>query len=149
LAIIIGNQIILPHATWEKFIARREDIKRLTPDEIPVEIDNIIVKVVKIYNTHIIKLSSHDTSMYLKSSTILFLFKLDRCVEHIYSEICQYTYVVNEKFRYFVTYLHQNCNNKRDAVNILRKIYDKSSLIDCELIVYTLNNIVYDAFHEK
>jgi len=62
------------------------------------------------------------------------------------------TYVVNEKFRYFVTYLHQNCiNNKRDAVNILRKIYVifKSSLIDCELIVHDLNNIVYNAFHEK
>jgi len=60
--------------------------------------------------------------------------------------------VVNEKFRYFVTYLHQNCiNNKRDAVNILCKIYVifKSSLIDCKLIAYDLDNIVYDAFHEK
>jgi len=88
--------------------------------------------------------------MYLKPSTILFLFKLDRCIEHAYSEICQYTYAVNETFRYFVTYLHQNyINNKRDAVNILRKIYDKSSLIDCELITYALDNIVYDAFHGK
>jgi len=85
-----GNRIILPHATWEKFIARREDIERLTLDGIPVEIDNIIVKVAKMYNTHIVKLSSHDTSIYLKLSTILFLFKLDRWVEHAYSEICQW-----------------------------------------------------------
>jgi len=45
-----GNRIILPHATLEKFIARREDIERFTPDGIPVEIDNIIVKVAKMYN---------------------------------------------------------------------------------------------------
>jgi len=55
-----------------------------------METDNIIVKVVKMYNTHIVKLSSYNTFTYLKPSTILFLFKLDRCVEHAYSEICQY-----------------------------------------------------------
>jgi len=43
--------MILPHAALEKFIARREDIERLTPNGIPVEIDNIIVKIVKMYNT--------------------------------------------------------------------------------------------------
>jgi len=42
---------------------------------------------------------------------------------------------VSEKFKYFVTYLRQNCtNNKYDAINILRKIYDKNLYIKCELI---------------
>jgi len=35
------------------------------------------------------------------------------------------------------------------TANILRKIYDKNSHIECELIAYALNNIVYDALHEK
>jgi len=56
----------------------------------------------------------------------------------------------SEKFKQFVTYLRQNCiTNKYDAANILRKIYDKNSLIDCELVAYALNNIVHNALYDK
>jgi len=58
--------------------------------------------------------------------------------------------MVSEKFKQFVTYLRQNCvTNKCDATNILRKIYDTESNIECELIAYILDNIVNDALHEK
>jgi len=57
---------------------------------------------------------------------------------------------VSEKFKQFVTYLRRNCiTNKCDAANILRKIYDTESNIECKLIAYASDNIVYDAFHEK
>jgi len=56
----------------------------------------------------------------------------------------------NKKYKQFVIYLRQNCiTNKCDAANILRKIYDKNSLIDCELIAYALNNIVHNALYDK
>jgi len=59
-------------------------------------------------------------------------------------------YIVSEKFKHFVTYLRQNCvTNKCDAANILRKIYDTKSDIECELIAYTSDNIMYNALHEK
>jgi len=68
----------------------------------------------------------------------------------VYFELCKNTYVVNEKFKQFITYLRQNCiANRFDAANILRKIYDTESNIKCELIVYALDNIVDDALHEK
>jgi len=58
--------------------------------------------------------------------------------------------MVSEKFKQFVTYLRRNCvTNKCDAANILRKIYDAKSNIECELIAYALDNIVDDALHEK
>jgi len=58
--------------------------------------------------------------------------------------------MVSEKFKHFVTYLRRNyIIDKCDAANILRKIYDIESNIEYELITYALNNIVYDAFHEK
>jgi len=42
-----------------------------------------------------------------------------------------------------VTYLRQNCITiKCNATNILRKIHDKNSPIDCELIAYALSNII-------
>jgi len=58
--------------------------------------------------------------------------------------------MVSEKFKHFVSYLRRNCvTNKCDVANILRKIYDKNSHVECELIAYALDNIVYDALHEK
>ena len=49
-----------------------------------------------------------------------------------------------------MTHLRQNCiNNKSDAVNTLRRIYDKNSYIECEFIVYAVDDIVYNALHEK
>jgi len=65
-------------------------------------------------------------------------------------ELCQKTHFTSEKFKQFVTYLRQNCIiNKYNAAIILRKIYDKNSLIDCKLIAYALNNIVHNASYDK
>jgi len=71
------------------------------------------------------------------------MFELKHCVENVYSKLCQYTHIVNEKFKYFVTLLGENYNiDKCDAVDFLRKIYNKKSNIECELIVYALDNII-------
>jgi len=52
-------------------------------------------------------------------------------------------HIVNEIFKYFITLLGVNCIvDKCNAVDFLRKIYNKKSNIECELIVYTLDNIV-------
>jgi len=67
----------------------------------------------------------------------------------VYFGLCQKTHFTSKKFKQFVTYLHQNCITKCDAANILRKIYDKNSLVDCELIAYVLNNIVHNALYDK
>jgi len=61
--------------------------------------------------------------------------------------------MINEKFKQFIFFLHQNfitsVTNICDATNISREIYDKESNIKCELIAYVLGNIVYDALHKK
>jgi len=81
----------------------------------------------------------------MKPSTILFMLELDQCIRHIYFDLCQYINIISDKFKYFVTHLHQNCiNNKSDAIDILRKIYDKNSYIKCKLIIYAVDNIVYN-----
>jgi len=68
---------------------------------------------------------------------------------HISNYVRILTYVVNEKFKQFITYLRQNCTvNRFDVANILRKIYDKNWNVECELIAYALNNIVYNALYD-
>ena len=44
----------------------------------------------------------------------------------------------SKKFEYFVSFLNY-ITNKSDAANTLYKIYDKNSIIECELIVYDLD----------
>jgi len=80
----------------------------------------------------------------MKPTTVFFLF--EQCVENVFYELNQYTHDVNKKFEYFVSFLRQNCIiNKSDAANTLYKIYDKNFIIECELIVCSLDYIVHIA----
>ncbi|KYN17558.1 hypothetical protein ALC57_10135 [Trachymyrmex cornetzi] len=143
-----GNRIILPHATWTAFVEKRIDIERLV--WLSLMILDLVIKLVKIRDVDNVKLSLCDKCMYIKPSTILFMPELEQCVERAYFDLCQYTNIVSDKFDYIVSYLRQNCiMNKLEAVNTLRKIYDKHSGIACELIMYASDNIVYNALHEK
>ncbi|KYN28181.1 hypothetical protein ALC57_02403 [Trachymyrmex cornetzi] len=148
---IRGNRIVLPHATWTAFIEKRSDIQQLVRSSTPSPlIQDLVIEFVKIRDVDNVKLSLCDKCAYMKSSTILFMLELEHCVEHAYFDLCLYTNIVSDKFDYFVNYLRQNCiMNKLEAVNTLRRIYDKHSGIACELIVYAVDNIVYDALHEK
>jgi len=103
----------------------------------------LVIEVIKMRDSYIVKMKSRDDCLYVKPSTILFLFTLEHCIEHVYFGLCQSTHMVSEKFKHFVTYLRRNCiTNKCDAANILRKICDTESNIECELIAYVLDNIV-------
>ena len=42
------------------------------------------------------------------NQTVLFLFELEQCVEHVFYELSQYTHDVSKKFEYFVSFLKQN-----------------------------------------
>ncbi|KYQ50682.1 hypothetical protein ALC60_10225, partial [Trachymyrmex zeteki] len=128
-----GNRIVLPHATWTAFIEKKDDIERLVQSTAPssLVIQNFVIELVKICDVDTVKLSLCDKCLYLKPSTMFFMFELEQCVEHVYFDLCQCTNSVSDKFKYFITYLRQNCiMNKCDAINILRKIYDKNSHID-------------------
>jgi len=134
------------------FIERRANIEQFLQSSAPssLVIQDLIMEIVKLHGVNMVKLKCHNVCLYMKSSTVLFMFELEHCINHAHFELCKNIYVVNEKFKQFVTYLRQNCIvNRFDAINILRKIYDKNSTVECELIAYALDSIVYDAFNEK
>jgi len=95
-----------------------------------------------------VNLTLYDACSYMEP-TVLFLFQFDQCVEHIFYELDQYTHDVSKKFEYFVSFLRQNCITNKSDANTLYKIYDKNFIIECELIVYDLDYIVYTALHDK
>ena len=70
-----------------------------------------------------------ETCLYMKPSIVLFMFELKHCVENVYFEQCQYTHIVNEKFKYFVTLLSENCIiDKCDAVVFCAKFIIKNQI---------------------
>ncbi|XP_039312760.1 uncharacterized protein LOC120359423 [Solenopsis invicta] len=146
-----GNQIALPYKTWRSLIEKRMDIEGLMQSKTaPLLIHELIVQQIKLHEEHIIKLTLHNTYICMKPATVSFMFELEHCIEHVYFTLCQNMNNVTDKYKHFITYLRQNCiTNKNDAVNILRKIYDKSSHIECELIAYASNNIAYDSLNDK
>jgi len=69
-----GNQIILLHVMWEKFIERHVNIEQLLQSPAPSSaIQNLIVELVKIHDVYLVKFKSCDACLYMKSSIVLFL----------------------------------------------------------------------------
>jgi len=49
-----------------------------------LSIQDLVIDLVKIRDADIVKLTLHDTCLYMKPATILFLFELEHCVERAY-----------------------------------------------------------------
>ncbi|XP_011870171.1 PREDICTED: uncharacterized protein LOC105563277 [Vollenhovia emeryi] len=143
-----GSQLILPHATWAAFIERREAVERFLPSNIAssLSIRELVIERVKMYDENMVKLTLHRNCLYMKPQTLLFLFEIETCVDLVYFELCQNTHSVGEKYKTFVNTIKSNCIiDRRDAIKILHKVSDKTSLIDCELLAFAMDNILYDA----
>ena len=100
---IRGNQIILPIETWRLLMRKRIEIEHLT--ETPLWICDLTLAVVNMSDSKIIKITSSNNTLYMKPSTLLHLFDFDKCIDHMYSWLCENIYNVTEKFKQFVDVL--------------------------------------------
>jgi len=146
-----GNRIYMSHTTWAAMMEHRSDIEQLvqsTPEAIPREIHDLIIEIVKIRNENFVKFTSHDTSIYMKPSTVRFMLDLEHCVKNALRTIWQNVFKVDAKFAEFVDIIRQNrISNKCDALKKLREVYDKTSIIDCELVMCALDDILENAIY--
>jgi len=74
------------------------------PSSLSSPIQDLNVELVKIYMNNV-KLTLNGTCLYTKPTTVLFLFELEQCVEHVFYELSQYTHHVSKKFEYFASFL--------------------------------------------
>ncbi|XP_011644670.1 uncharacterized protein LOC105431883 [Pogonomyrmex barbatus] len=149
-----GNQILLPYVIWKTFIEKRVDIEQLVQSIAPSSllIHDLIIELVQMRNTNIVKFTLRDTCLYMKPSTVFFLFELEHCVEHVYYRIYENIYGVSEKFKQFINFLRRNCiTDKHIAIKTLREsdIFDKTSIIGYESLAYAIDNIVHYALHDQ
>jgi len=80
----------------------RSDIEQLvqsTPEAIPREIHDLIIKIVNIRNENVVKLTSHNTSIYMKPSTLRFMLDLEHCVENALRSIRQNVFKLMQNFK--------------------------------------------------
>ncbi|XP_011883626.1 PREDICTED: uncharacterized protein LOC105570789 [Vollenhovia emeryi] len=86
-----GNKMALDHSTWMEFNKKRAEIEQLfkSTDASSVQIDNLVLELVRMYNKKVVKLTLDDTCMYMNMSTVLFLLKLEHCVEHVYRKLSE------------------------------------------------------------
>jgi len=112
--------------TWEAIMEQRTDIEQLVqsiPEVIPREIHDLIIKIVKTRNKNVVKFTLHDTSIYMKPSTVRFMLDLEHCVKNALCSIWQNVFKVEAKFKKFVTIIRQYCiNNKCDAFKKLCEV---------------------------
>jgi len=88
------NQIILLHAMWETFIAKRADIEKLMQSTAPasLSIRDLDIDLVKICDADIIKLTLYDTCMYMKPAIIPFLFTSNFVLSMTFRAMSEYAH---------------------------------------------------------
>ncbi|XP_011860048.1 PREDICTED: uncharacterized protein LOC105557411 [Vollenhovia emeryi] len=122
-----GNKIVLDYSMWMEIIKKRVEIEQLfkSTDASSVQIDNLVLELVRTYNNKVVILTLDDTCMYMNMSTVLFLLKLEHCVEHVYRELSEDIEAVNESFDQFVCCLQSNMTSaeRDDAIGILYERY--------------------------
>ncbi|KAL6254068.1 hypothetical protein P5V15_014685 [Pogonomyrmex californicus] len=136
-----GNQILLPYVMWKTLIEKRVDIEQLVQSIAP-----------SMHSATIVKFTLRDTCLYMKPSAVFFLFELEHCIEHVYYWFFENIYGVSEKFKQFINFLRRNrITDKHIAIKTLREsdIFDKTSIINCELLAYAIGNIVHYALHDQ
>jgi hypothetical protein len=144
-----GNRMVLAHETWTTLIEKREAVQRFLQSasiDSSLSIQDLLIQFVKMYDENIVKLTLRDTFLYMKPSTILFLLNLEHCVEHEYVKLCRCMKEVNEKFDELAYSVQGNTFSaeKDEMFKILRDVYDKTSVIDCELVAYAADELRRD-----
>lgn len=141
-----GNQIVLPFSTWNLLVQKQSDIDCfLQSTAPPLRIGDLTIEM---HQLKIVKLTLCENSLYMKPQTLLYLFNFENCIDHMHNWLCENTYLVNEKFKQFVTVLQRNnITTVCDAVKTIREsdVFNSESLIDCELLTCAVNDILYDA----
>jgi len=145
--VIISNQIILPHATWQTFIARYWHWETYIVNRTCIIVDTRFGY--KLHKNTWCRYCKIDTVWYLyvyeTSDYTIFIHIRTLYSSYVFRAMSEYAHG-QRKIKHFVIYLRRNCIiDKCDAVNILRKIYDTESNIECELIACASDSIVYDA----
>ncbi|XP_011868213.1 PREDICTED: uncharacterized protein LOC105562190 [Vollenhovia emeryi] len=160
-----GHQMELDQSIWKEYRKNPSKIDQLlkatdAASSSAVQLNHLALELVRTRHGNIVKVTSNNTSMYMKPSTISFLFELEHCVDRIYFHVYDDLETVHEIFEELVVRLQdiwmsgeKKCDSPNDAVRILHDMYYKNSIencefisiIKCELMAYAVKEILGEA----
>ena len=92
-----GNQLVLSIPTWKGLIEKRADIEQRMRSS-GSWINDLAVEFCVMYNSRIVKMMRHNKSLYFKPDTLICLFNLEHCINHVYMQLYETTHHVDTKF---------------------------------------------------
>jgi hypothetical protein len=150
-----GNRVTLSHsaltALFEKRAVIKEFVKTTLPSRAGLIIQDLDIRIIKSHDENTVRLAFRDRFICLKPSSVFFLLDLEHCVQNIYYYLHQSTHAVSEKYKEFVSLLRRSNNvfNKSDAIKLLHEKFNRTSILDCELLTYALDCIVDEALRDQ
>ncbi|XP_011880611.1 PREDICTED: uncharacterized protein LOC105569069 [Vollenhovia emeryi] len=159
-----GHQIELDQSIWKEYRQNQSKIDQLLKatdaSSSAIQFNHLAIELVRMRHGNIVKVTSNNTSMYMKPSTISFLFELEHCVDSIHFELYADLETVHESFEELVVHVQdmwmsgeKKCDTPNYAVRILHDKYYKNStengefisIIMRELMAYAVKEILAEA----
>ncbi|KYN01996.1 hypothetical protein ALC62_07213 [Cyphomyrmex costatus] len=138
-----GKEMSLSPTVWSELVEKKNVIlpllqyeetkgKRTPP---PMYIGDVTLRFGRINSIPMLRLDSSSSKVTLSKSTVLNLFNLEYCVNHLISSFNAVTDTIDKKF----SRLLNIATNVNDSTKLPRTIYenesfDRNDIIDCELI---------------
>ncbi|XP_011883611.1 PREDICTED: uncharacterized protein LOC105570776 [Vollenhovia emeryi] len=160
-----GRQMELDQSIWKEYRNIQSKIDQLlkatdASSSSAIQLNHLAIELVRTRHGNIVKVTSNNTSMYMKPSTISFLFELEHCVDCIYFQLYADLETVHESFEELVVHVQdmwmsgeKKSDTPNDAVRILHDKYYKNStencefisIIKCKLMAYAVKEILAEA----
>ncbi|KAI4476054.1 hypothetical protein M0804_013910 [Polistes exclamans] len=138
---IKGNEIILDMFAWMELIRKKNIIDQMSIDQFLYIGNKITVKCVMYKDIQLLTFGSGSSLIYMTRETMHKMCNYECCVDSTYSYLTENLRKVQEKYNEFAKILRQTSGGEQskyfDASKIIMatNIFDKSSIIDCELAV--------------
>lgn len=146
------NEIILPIESWRAFMEHRTDVLHFVqmakPRSPTLWIHQIGFKIILLKTITVIQLIVSDSCLYMKPETLYTLFTFEDCIDSIYKSLTKDMNEITEKYRMFVGHVEDlQISDEFFAKKAIRElvIYDRDSIIDCELLTCAIGPILYQA----
>lgn len=143
-----GNQLIFYFDTWSKLMAGYADIEKMLQDPLPstpLSFGDLSISICVMYGSKMFKLVVAEKSLYMKPTTLKYLFELKHCISYRHDWLGDNIFVVNSKFTQFLNIIKsKHCSDVEQVKAAIRDsdYFDTESIIDVELLACALPDII-------
>jgi len=139
-----GNELILSLETWKGLYEQRRHIQNCFWNHGNISIDSInvgplIARFGVMTNAKLVRLESFDVHLAMMESTLISMFKLDRCIDIMFDRLNGIVEKVDAKFKRLSNITSSVTKNV--SIAIRDSDYFDGNQLDCELLALVFGNM--------